>query len=289
MDAHEVRLDWLRAFLAVIETGGFTAAAARLHPSPPPLHTPVKQRAAGGGPLLRFEARKLHLTPRGQEVELLARAVLAALDRFAARQAGRAAVTPVLSAGRALQLHLLAHTLRGWPGPLSLRTEDRAATAEAVRSGRAHLGLTTLLEPDPALESVQELAVGQVAVVPKADPLARRKRIRVRDLAGRPLVLPPADRSHRTTLAGGPRAGLGGPGAGGRWGPVGPQASLGLGLTVVNAYIPAPPGTVAVTITDLPQIRVHLIRRRGAPALPEVDALAQHLARHLATHGRKRA
>ncbi len=289
MDAHEVRLDWLRAFLAVIETGGFTAAAARLHLSQPALHTQVKQLAAWAGPLYRFEARKLHLTPRGQEVELLARDVLAALDRFVARQAGRAAVTPVLSAGRALQLHLLAHTLRGWPGPLSLRTEDRAATAEAVRSGRAHLGLTTLLEPDPALESVQELAVGQVAVVPKADPLARRKRIRVRDLAGRPLVLPPADRSHRATLAAALGADLRVAVEVDGWELMTHYASLGLGLTVVNAYIPAPPGTVAVTITDLPQIRVHLIRRRGAPALLEVDALAQHLARHLATHGRKRA
>ncbi len=289
MDAHEVRLDWLRAFLAVIETGGFTAAAARLPPSPPPLHTPVKQLAARGGPPSPFAGRKLHLTPRGQEVELLARDVLAALDRFAARQAGRAAVTPVLSAGRALQLHLLAHTLRGWPGPLSLRTEDRAATAEAVRSGRAHLGLTTLLEPDPALESVQELAVGQVAVVPKADPLARRKRIRVRDLAGRPLVLPPADRSHPATLGAPLGADLRVAVEVDGWELMTHYASLGLGLTVVNAYIPAPPGTVAVTITDLPQIRVHLIRRRGAPALPEVDALAQHLARHLATHGRKRA
>ena len=58
-------------------------------------------------------------------------------------------------------------------------------------------------------------------------------------------------------------------------------AALGLGLTVVNAYIPAPPGTVAVPIVDLPPLRVHLVKRRGAPVLPEVTALEQHLARHL--------
>ncbi len=284
MDATDLRLDWLRAFLAVIETGGFTAAAARLRVSQPALHTQVKQLAAWAGPLYRFEGRKLRLTPRGEQVELLARDVLATIDRFGAHQAGEVVVTPVLSAGRALQLYLLGQALRGWKSPLSLRTEDRAATTEAVRSGRAHLGLTSLLEADPMLVSVRVLEVGQVAVVPDGDPLARRRRLRVRELAGRPLILPPAPRSHRATLA----AALGGElrvavevdG----WELMTHYAALGLGLTVVNAYIPAPPGTVAVPIIDLPPLRVHLVKRRNAPALPEVMALEAHLSRHLSRH-----
>lgn len=281
MDTTQLRLDWLRAFLAVIETGGFTAAAARLHVSQPALHTQVKQLAAWAGPLYRFEGRRLRLTPRGEQVEVLARDLLSAIERFAARQAGELAVTPVLSAGRALQLYLLGQALRGWKSPLSLRTEDRAATVDAVRSGRAHLGLTSLLEPDPQLLSLRVLEVGQVAVVPDGDPLARRRRLKVRELAGRPLILPPAPRSHRATLA----AALGGElrvvvevdG----WELMTHYAALGLGLTVVNAYIPAPPGTVALPIVDLPPLRVHLVKRRGAPVIPEVTALEEHLARHL--------
>lgn len=281
MDATELRLDWLRAFVAVIETGGFTAAAARLHVSQPALHTQVKQLAAWAGPLYHFEGRQLRLTPRGEALEVLARDVLAAIDRFATQPAGDAVVTPILSAGRALQLYVLGQALRGWMSPLSLRTEDRAATTEAVRSGRAHLGLTSLLEPDPQLVSLRVLEVAQVAVVPDGDPLARRKRLRVRELAGRPLILPPAPRSHRATLA----AALGGDlrvvvevdG----WELMTHYAALGLGLTVVNAYIPAPPGTVAVPIVDLPPLRVHLVKRRGAPAIPEVMALEAHLGQHL--------
>ena len=84
MDSAALRLDWLRAFLAVIDTGGFTAAAARLHLSQPALHTQVKQLAAWAGPLYRFEARRLHLTPRGQQVERLARELLARIDSFVA-------------------------------------------------------------------------------------------------------------------------------------------------------------------------------------------------------------
>ncbi|HEY8378992.1 MAG TPA: LysR family transcriptional regulator substrate-binding protein, partial [Nannocystis sp.] len=161
------------------------------------------------------------------------------------------------------------------------RTEDRAATIEAVRSGRAHLGLTSLLEPEPALQSVVTLAVGQVALVPADDPLARRRRIRVRALAGRPLVVPPAPRSHRATLAAALGEGLRVAVEVEGWELIRHYAALGLGLAVVNAYVPAPEGMKAVPIVDLPQVQVHLVRRRGAPAIPEVAALQEHLERHL--------
>ncbi len=284
MNSADLRLDWLRAFVAVIETGGFTAAAARLGLSQPALHTQVKQLAAWAGPLYRFEGRALRLTPRGAEVEALARELLGAVERFVGREAGEP-VTPVLSAGRALQLYLLAQALRGWKGRLALRTEDRPATIEAVRSGRAQLGLTSLLEADRELDSALVLTVGQVAIVPADDRLARRRQIRVAALAGRPLIVPPAGRSHRVALA----AALGGElevavevdG----WELMTHYAALGLGLTVVNAYVPAPRGTVAVPIADLPELRIYLIKRRGAPRVAEVAALEEHLRRHLARRG----
>lgn len=289
MDTSDLRLDWLRAFLAVIETGGFTAAAARLHLSQPALHTQVKQLAAWAGPLYRFEGRALRLTPKGAEVEVLAREVLAAVERFARRQAGAVATVPVLSAGRALQLYVLGGALRGFQGPLSLRTEDRAATVEAVCSGRAHLGLTSLLEPEPELESVTTLEFGQVALVPGGDPLARRRRIRVRELARRPLVLPPAPRAHRATLAAALGDDLRVAVEVDGWELMSHYAGLGLGLAVVNAYVPAPPGMVALPIVDLPQLRVHLVRRRGAAAIPEVAGLAAHLKKHLGERPQRRA
>lgn len=281
MDSSDLRLDWLRAFLAVIDTGGFTAAAARLHLSQPALHTQVKQLAAWAGPLYRFEARRLHLTPRGQQVERLARELLARIDSFVAAD-GSAPVTPILSAGRALQLHLLAQALRGWKGRLALRTEDRLATVDALLSGRAHLGLTSLVETDHNLDSVLVLTAAQVAVVPDDDPLASRRQIRVRALAGRPLIVPPAGRSHRTSLAAALAGELNVAVEVDGWELMTHYAALGLGLAVVNAYVPAPRGTTAVPISDLPPQRIYLVKRRGAPLLPEVAALEAHLTRHLA-------
>lgn len=282
MDARELRLDWLRALVAVVDAGGFTAAAARLHISQPALHTQVKQLSTWVGPLYSFAGRRLQLTPLGEQTLALARDVLAVVDGFVASQHAPGPVTPVLSAGRAVQLHLLAHALRGWRGPLALRTEDREATVEAVRSGAAHLGLTMLPEADRTLASTVVLTVGQVVIVAKDDPLAQRRSLRVAQLAGRPLVVPPVGREHRTALA---RA-LGGDlhvavevdG----WELMAHYAALGLGLAVVNAYIPAPPGAVAIPVADLPVLRIHLITRKRAPKLAEVDALAAHLVKHFA-------
>lgn len=280
MDARDLRLDWLRSFVAVVDAGGFTAAAARLRISQPALHTQIKQLAAWAGPLYTYAARTFALTPRGGEVVAFARDVLAGVDAFVAREA--APVTPVLSAGRALQLHLLAQALRGWRGPLALRTEDRDATVDAVLTGRAHLGLTMLLEADRRLDSTCVLAAGQVAVVPKNDPLARRRRLKIRALAGRPLVVPPAPRGHRATLAAALGADLCVAVEVDGWELMTHYAALGLGLAVVNAYVPAPPGTVAIPISDLPEVRIHLIKRRRAPPIAEVAALEAHLTRHLA-------
>jgi LysR family transcriptional regulator, low CO2-responsive transcriptional regulator len=92
--------------------------------------------------------------------------------------------------------------------------------------------------------------------------------------------VPPADRAHRATLA----AALGGAltvavevdG----WELMAHYAALGLGLTVVNAYVPAPRGLVAVPIVDLPQLQIYVVKRRGAPRLAEVAALEDHLIRH---------
>lgn len=289
MDARELRLDWLRALVAVAETGGFTAAAARLHVSQPALHTQVKQLAAWVGPLYSFAGRRLQLTPAGEQTLALARDVLALVDGFVARQQDPGPVTPILSAGRAVQLHLLAHALRGWHGPLALRTEDREATALSVRSGRAHLGLTMLPEADRSLATTVVLTVGQVVIVPKDDPLAKRRSLRVASLAGRPLIAPPVGRDHRTALA----QALGGDlhvavevdG----WELMAHYAALGLGLAVVNAYIPPPPGAVAIPISDLPLLRIHLIRRKRAPQISEVDALAAHLIKHFARRELPRA
>ena len=276
MNSTDLRLDWLRSFLAFAEHGSFTAAARDLHLSQPALFTQIRHLGElVGRPLYVKVGRTLTLTEAGREVEALARDVLGPIDAFSRRLAGSEALPPVVSAGRATQLYVLAGPLRSWGRPLSLRTEDREATLDSVRRGRADLGLAPMVEVDPDLVTEPVMEVGSVAVLPEGDALARSKGLPVRALLDRPLVLPPRGRPHREAVV----LALGGPpqvvievdG----WELMAHYASLGVGVAIVSELIPVPPGAVAVPVLDLPRQRFHLIRRRERA--PLVEALAEHL------------
>lgn len=285
MDSSALRLDWLRSFLAFAETGSFTAAARALHLSQPALFTQVRHLSeAVGRPLYTRAGRQLVLTETGREVEALARDVLGPIDRFARRLAGAEDPPPVVSAGRATHLYVLAGPLRRWGRPLSLRTEDREAAIDSVRAGRADLGVAPLGEDDPALLCVPLLELGSVAILSERDPLAAAKALRVAALAERPLVLPPRGRPHReavvSALGEPPRVVVEVDG----WELMAHYAALGVGVAIVSAALPSPPGTVAVPVLDLPRQRFHLLRRRE-PRPPGVDALAEHLLGELRSGG----
>ena len=277
MDSSALRLDWLRSFLAFAETGSFTAAAGRLHLSQPALHTQVRHLGdAIGRPLYSRVGRRLVLTPTGRDVEALARDVLGRIDRLARQLGGADEVPPVISAGRATHLYVLAGALRAWDRPLSLRTEDRQTALDSVRSGRADLALVPNVEREAGLVATPLLEIGQVVILPLGDSLVDRRALRLGELRDRPMILPPAGRPHREAVV----AALGAPprvlievdG----WELMAHYAALGVGVAIVNASIPVPQGMVAVPVSDLPRQRFSLIHRREARPAP-VDALANHL------------
>lgn len=281
MDSSSLRLDWLRSFLCFAETRSFTAAARRLRVSQPALHTQIRHLGElVGRPLYHKVGRQLVLTDTGREVEALARDVLRPIDRFARRLEGADEAPPTLSAGRATHLYLLAGPIRRWARPISLRTEDQGAALESVRAGRAELAVTPVREEEPGLQVTPLVEVGQVAIVPAEDPLARHKAIPVSALAERPLVLPPRGRPHREAVV----AALGAPprvivevdG----WEIMAHYAALGMGVAIVNATIPVPAGAVAVPVHDLPRLRFSLVRRADL-ASETIDALAAHLRAEL--------
>lgn len=282
MNSSDLRLDWLRSFLAFAETGSFTAAARALRLSQPALFTQIRHLGeAVGRPLYHRVGRQLVLSEAGREVEALARDVLGPIDRFARRLSGQPEAPPVLSAGRATQLYVLAAPLRAWGRPIHLRTEDRGHTLESVRAGRADLGLTPMSEEEPGIRSEFLLELGSVAILPLGDPLAAEAALPAAALADRPLVLPPRGRPHREAvvraLGQAPRVVVEVDG----WELMAHYAALGMGVALVSAALPPPPGTVAVPVSDLPRQRFHLIRRAEAVS-PGVAALAQHLAAALA-------
>ena len=219
------------------------------------------------------------LTPDG---EALARFARDRDDRFV-RFLGELRGTPdhrpvVLAAGEGGYLYLLGDVIREAVAAQRIRlvNTDRARTVAAVRAGRAHLGVAVLDVLPDDLVAVPVRDFDQVLLLPDDHPLARRKRLKVRDLAGLALVVPPPERPHRIAIERALR------GAGVAWS-VAVEAEgwpltahfvgLGIGMAVVNGCVTPGPGVTARPIVDLPRITYYALHRPGARDDPRVDAL----------------
>lgn len=262
--------DALHAFAVFAEHRNLTHAAAALRISQPALHAKLGKLARDlGRPLYRRVGRQLVLTPDGEAVARFARDQDDRLDRFLAELRTTPIDRPVvLAAGQGAYLYLLAGALRAAASArLRLLNTDRAATLAAVRTGRAHLGVTVLEVLPDDLVAIPLATFPQVALVPDDHRLTRRRRLRLRDLDGAALVVPPPTRPHRIALERALRA------ADVTW-TVAVEAdgwpltvhfaTAGVGLAVVNGCVPPGPGLVARTVTDLPSVAYHVVHRPGS-------------------------
>jgi LysR family transcriptional regulator, low CO2-responsive transcriptional regulator len=268
-----LKLDWLEAFVVFAEHESFTRAAASLHLSQPALHVQVqKLGAALGVSLYERRGQRLALTADGRRVAAFGRELLGRTGELVDELRDGARHAPVvLSAGEGAYLYLIGEGIRAFLGqggaPLSLITRDREGTLSAVRGGEAHVGVAALDVLPDDLDARPLGDVPQILVMPASHPLAKRRAVRLADLAGARLVVPPADRPHRALLARSLRD------AGVAW-EVAVEAhgwplilrfvELGVGLAIVNACCHVPTGCVARPIPALPRQRYYVIRRRGA-------------------------
>jgi DNA-binding transcriptional LysR family regulator len=281
-----LKLEWLEAFAAFAEHESFTRAAKALHLSQPALHVQVKKLSeALGVTLYRREGQRLVLTADGLRVAAFGREMRERTRELSDELASGSRGDPVvLSAGEGAYLYLLGEGIRGFlaggGAPLKLLTRDREGTLSAVRGGEAQVGVASLDLLPGDLDAVPLTDVGQSLVLPEAHPLARKRRLRLADLAGARLVVPGPERPHRAALTRALSE------AGVPW-EVAVEANgwplmlrfveLGAGLAVVNACCRLPKGLVARPIAELPVQRYHVLRRRGAPAEGASARLAKML------------
>lgn len=170
----------LEYFLAVIDHGGFTAAAAALHISQPALSTAIRTLEKDLGAVLFHRLpRGVKLTDAGAEFAGSARVITRELDTARARVD---AVTGLI-AGRldmcslpGMMLDPLAPVVGRFIGRhpkvrvLIMQADTAEAVRDAVRAGEAELGLTDELET--AGDVIGELIMEQemVAVLPPGTP-----------------------------------------------------------------------------------------------------------------------
>ena len=145
-------------------------------------------------------------------------------------------------------------------------TADREESLQALRSGKADLAVTVLVDAPHDLEGRLLKEVDALAVLPQKHPLASREKVTTEDLVEEPIIAPSAGKPFRQALqkcfeergAELPVA-LEADG----WELMMHFVQLGLGTTVVNGCCRIPRGCVGVPFADLPPSRYYLLRRRG--------------------------
>ncbi|WP_437726768.1 LysR family transcriptional regulator [Sorangium sp. So ce861] len=293
-----LNLDWLGAFVVFSEHLNFTRAARALHVSQPALHAQIgKLGEALGVTLYQRRGQRLELTADGKRVAAFGREVGERTRSFLdVLRHGESREPVVLCAGEGSYLYLLGEGIRAFTAravaPLRLLTRDREATLDSVVAGEAHLGVAPLEGAPDGLAADRLTEVEQVLAVPEAHPLARKRRVHLRDLEGARLVVPGPGRPHRAALA---QALLS---AGVPWEPA-VEANgwelmlhfvrLGVGIAVVNACCRLPRGLVARPLPELPRRVFYVVRRRGVDLQGAPAALRDALLAHGAAWQRKHA
>lgn len=265
--------DWLDSFLVFSECMNFTRAAERLHISQPALHIKINKLSEYlETPLYLKVGRSLVLTDDGRKIQAFAREMhdrtLAMIDEL---RLGNESQTVILAAGSGAYLYLLgkgiAEFTEKYTNPLRLLTTDREQTIQSIESGSAHIGVTALTTASLNLKTTPLTEVGQVLVVASDHVLAKRKQVKVQNLSGLKLILPPVTHSHRQTVenalmsqkinwklaveANG-------------WELMIQFSRMGMGATIVNACCNIPIGMTAIPIIDLPKVSYFIVERENS-------------------------
>ncbi|GIE76652.1 LysR family transcriptional regulator [Actinoplanes philippinensis] len=280
-----VDLRHLRVFLAIAAEGSVTRAAARLHVTQPALSRTLQQLEAHLGVTLADRStHHLELTAAGTALRERAAAAVAAVDDVL--DPARAGTWP-LRLGHAWSA-LGEHTgplLRAWDEaypdvPLRLlRIDDRTAGLTDDRTDAA-----VLRDPGeiPRVRTECLLTEARLAAVPADGELARRPRLSLADLAGRPIAINtvtgtttldlwPSDAAPAVTVEVANTddwlAAI--------------SAGRAVGVTsVATAAMYPHPAVAYVPLTDAPPLRLYVAWREPPthPAVPALIALLRTLA-----------
>jgi DNA-binding transcriptional LysR family regulator len=194
-----MELQQLRYFVAVADSGRFTAAARDLHVAQPSISKQVRKLEAELGAVL-LERRKagIALTDAGATLLPWAKRVLADVDGarsevagLATLERGRLSVGATPSVSTVLLPRVLASFHGAHPGVrLTVVEAGSRDLVDRLASGDLDLALVILPVPREELfETTPLLREELVLAVSRKHPLAKRKTVRVSELRGVPLVM----------------------------------------------------------------------------------------------------
>jgi DNA-binding transcriptional LysR family regulator len=194
-------MNWRQAKQLVVlaETLHFRRAAERLHMAQPPLSMSIKRLEEElRAPLFFRERRGLRLTPVGESVLPHARQVVFHIEQMKAQAAsaagglaGQLSIAFVGSATYRLFPRALPEFRRRYPlVQLVLREGTTTQMLRQVERGDLDLGLVRYPVLEPTSARLVPVELDQLlAALPRGSTLARRKPLRLQDLAGQGFIL----------------------------------------------------------------------------------------------------
>ncbi|WP_327140467.1 LysR family transcriptional regulator [Nocardia sp. NBC_01327] len=284
----------LHYFIAVVETGTFTGAAARVHVAQSGVSAQIKALEHElGQPLFERRPRTVVLTAAGDALLPHARAALAALD--AGRGAidaltgllrGHVAVGSISSISpRSIDLpETLASFHRAHPGvDISLIEDSAAGLVRRLREGVLDVAFTSLIDETVTGLHTRELHRERVvAVLLPSDPLALEAALPLSVLSDRPLIALPEGSGLRWQLdralaKAGVRARIafeaGSPDI------LVMMVEKGLGMALVpESALAHNDRVVSVPVPELPAGRLGIIWLEAVAARPAARAFIEHTA-----------
>lgn len=277
----DVELRHLAAFVAVVDQGSFTAAAATMHVSQASVSRAVAGlEAAIGGAVMHRTSREVGLTELGSRILPAARRVLEDCSFIARSGRARAADLRVGHAWAAVGRHTTPVQQR-WSDELQgseLVFVQSANPSSALVEGRVDVAISRRTIDDARLESTLVGVEPRYAAMARSDPLARRRWLTLNDLADRTVAID--DASGTTTLDMWPRGAA--PtatrivrGIEDWLGVIAAGQGIGITAEATTHHYPRP-GVVFRPIRDTEPVPVWLVWRRADP--PEhLDVLTRQL------------
>lgn len=282
--------DRLHTWLVFAEDASLSRAAQRLHLSQPAVHAQLRALSEEVGvPLYTREGRGLALTREGAELATFARELDERTGELLARLRGEHDDRSlILAAGAGALVHVLPVGLRAFARrhpatAIEVVSANAQQAAQLVRSGLAHVGVGVL---DPAPDDLEHQVLAHAAqtiVVPRAHRLASKRSVKLRDLEGETLILPPAGGAQRIALdAALSEVTVHVAAAVRGWDVVLQLVQAGVGLGIVNDTCALPKPLVGRVLRELPTITYRAFTR------PRPRAAARALVHAFAEHARTR-
>lgn len=202
----KLTLQQLDAFVQIVATGSFRAAAAHIGVSQPALSRTIRQAELTlQARLFDRDTRNVEITPAGRELLPIAQRILGEFDnsfgelgQFLQGRTGRVSVGMLPSIGSSLIPQAIARYRSQHPKvEFSLLEAPADALVTAIDEGRADFGLSVRPAPDRRLRYRHLLNDPFVLVCQRDDPLATRESVPWSIFASRPYLASQARSSIR--------------------------------------------------------------------------------------------